>query len=307
MAFVRRAFSAAMLLAGSDGLRALPAGAMEGSVAKTPEWDASVDAAVRELHPLKNTSLAFVKQPKNKNFPDTEHMKYVFIAHESGGTEFIRRVAADFSNIMHFHMCEEGKSDHHCDVYDGPEEVYVFPVLSNELLSEVLANKNPQRLMHVTRDPVAQYVSGHAAGTLVQLHKTFQKKYPREELRLQRTMSYADRVSVESKFFVKTRGKFQAGLVEESGGNVVHVRYESLIHSPEEYVENAVRVYEHLVGDSATKMQLEMLRAMAQTSSKMLAAPLVSEDMKERAKQFIRDIPPETMADFDTIRSELHY
>uniref|UniRef100_A0A7S2ND11 Sulfotransferase n=1 Tax=Alexandrium andersonii TaxID=327968 RepID=A0A7S2ND11_9DINO len=307
MAFARRAVSAALLLAGSEAILSFPAGAMEGSVKKTPEWDASVDAAIRELHPLQNTSHAFVKQPNQRNFPDTEHMKYVFIAHESAGTDSVRLVARDFSNIMHLHMCEEGRSDHHCDVYDGPEDVYFFPGLTNDLMSEVLANKNPQRLVHLIRDPIAQYVSGHAAGTLMQLHKTNAKKYPREELRLQRTMSYADRVSVESPYFVKTRGKFQSQLVEDSSGNVVHVKYESLTHSPQDYVENAVRVYEHLVGDSATKMQLEMLRAMAQTSSKMLAAPLVSEDMKERAKQFIRDIPPETMADFDTIRSELHY
>eukprot|EP00408_Alexandrium_pacificum_P067701 CAMPEP_0171167972 /NCGR_PEP_ID=MMETSP0790-20130122/7475_1 /TAXON_ID=2925 /ORGANISM="Alexandrium catenella, Strain OF101" /LENGTH=221 /DNA_ID=CAMNT_0011632807 /DNA_START=106 /DNA_END=768 /DNA_ORIENTATION=+ len=204
------------------------AGALRASPAEHVEWDAAVNEAVREANPLRSVRAA---RSRLQGHADGEHseMRFVFVTHDQAGHDLISKAAKSLARSLNTEYCEETPGAP-CEISAEhvPARVFFYPSISEAQLAKLRENKWEKLYLNIVRDPLAMFASGFLSGALRQ----------NDGLKFMRSMSLADRVSVEAPFFLKTQGATMAKTYSKKSGMAMNVQYESLTASPEEFAKN---------------------------------------------------------------------
>eukprot|EP00415_Alexandrium_ostenfeldii_P004808 UN4808 len=142
------------------------------------------------------------------------------------------------------------------------------------------------------------FASGYLSGALRQ----------NDGLKLMRTMSLADRVSVEAPFFLKTQGAAMAKTYRGLSGMVLNAHYESLTASPEEFAKNMNSVMDFFLTKASKPEAIEAAKARMNSVGLDLEERVVARsEIKEKAKEMLGAIPEQYLQKFAELRSLMKY
>eukprot|EP00415_Alexandrium_ostenfeldii_P003690 UN3690 len=142
------------------------------------------------------------------------------------------------------------------------------------------------------------FASGFLSGALRQ----------NDGLKFMRSMSLADRVSVEAPFFLKTQGATMAKTYSKKSGMAMNVHYESLTASPEEFAKNMNSVMDFFGTMVFKPEDLEAAKARMNSVSFELEEHVVARpEIKERAKEMLGAVPEQALQKFEELRSRMEY
>uniref|UniRef100_A0A7S1M4N0 Sulfotransferase domain-containing protein n=1 Tax=Alexandrium catenella TaxID=2925 RepID=A0A7S1M4N0_ALECA len=274
------------------------AGALRTSPAEHVEWDVAVNEAVKEVNPLKSVHAA---KSKIEGQPDGDHTtrRYVFVSHDHAGHDLISKAAQNLARFLNTEYCEDTPAAP-CKIDSDvvPARVWFFPSITEAQLEKLRSNKWERLTVNIVRDPLAMFASGYLSGSLRQSNG----------LKMMRTMSVADRASVEAPFFLKTQGAAMAKTYHGVSGMVLNAHYESLTASPEEFAKNMNSVMDFFLTKASKPEAIEAAKARMNSVGLDLEEHVVARpEIKERAKEMLGAVPEQALQKFEELRSRMEY